>query len=231
MSTHPTDPDEKDDRKGIDWKNSKARDILLMDLKNGVLPLDETELSASEAWRTVYGILDDFVHVPFKQFEKQLQAHREQVKHANMARERDAISIAYDRKLYPSKIRNHRNEVVFDKSPAQPLLREDVKNGLHERMTVGALKAMRSEYTPFKDFKFRERIYQEVRRQKFMYYMEWKRAKKEVEKKKKQQAEEKRNKADDAMVTEAVARARAMEEENEKKRPSATTHRYAKKHK
>jgi hypothetical protein len=57
------------------------------------------------------------------------------------------------------------------------LLREDVKNKVHTTMQPSELQASREEYKSFKPEKFKHRIYQEVRRSKWLYYLNLKRAK------------------------------------------------------
>jgi hypothetical protein len=57
---------------------------------------------------------------------------------------------------------------------AKELLQEDVKNKVHETMAPADLQASRTPYHPFKPDIFRKRIYQEVRRQKFLFYLQLK---------------------------------------------------------
>ena len=71
--------------------------------------------------------------------------------------------------------RNNCGELVFDLHPSKLLLREDVKSGEHEGITPSDLQATRPEYMLFKPAKFKERIYQEVKRNKCLYYLELKR--------------------------------------------------------
>ena len=82
-----------------------------------------------------------------------------------------------DRELHPRSTRNNRGELVFDLSEAKELLREDVNNKLHEQMTPLQRKATRDHYKPFSNKVFKERIYQEVRYQKYLYYLNKKREK------------------------------------------------------
>ena len=72
----------------------------------------------------------------------------------------------------------HRGEPVFDVSNAKMLLRGDVADGKHLTMQPALLQQLRREYHPFKPRKFKERIYQEVRRVKFLTYLEQKRGEK-----------------------------------------------------
>ena len=70
--------------------------------------------------------------------------------------------------------RNKRGGLVFDLTPAKTLLRGDVAQKKHEEMTPQQLKASRPEYHQFSPDKFRQRIYQEVRRQNYVNYLELK---------------------------------------------------------
>jgi hypothetical protein len=83
-----------------------------------------------------------------------------------------------DRKLYPRQSHNHRGEPVFDLSPAKALLREDVKNKLHTTMSSSELRATSPEYMCFKPKKFKDRIPQEVKTQKFLHHLELQRSRK-----------------------------------------------------
>ena len=66
------------------------------------------------------------------------------------------------------------------------LLEQDVKDKKNEQMTPAALHMTRDAYMIFRLDIFRQRIYQEVRRQKFIFYLELK----QVEKKKSYKQEE-----------------------------------------
>ena len=50
----------------------------------------------------------------------------------------------------------------------------------HEGMTPTEFQATRPEYKPFNKTKFKHRLYQAVRREKFCNYMEFKRKQKEA---------------------------------------------------
>ena len=62
------------DNRYVSWRTCSAREIILEDLILGYLPLDESELSAEEAWEE-YRKQDDFKLVPFGQFECLLKDH------------------------------------------------------------------------------------------------------------------------------------------------------------
>jgi hypothetical protein len=69
---------------------------------------------------------------------------------------------------------------VFDVSNAKMLVRGDVTGRKHLTMQPALLRQLRRECHPFKPRKFKERIYQEFRRVKFLnYYLEQKHAEKQ----------------------------------------------------
>ena len=162
----------------IDWRNSWAREILLEDLHDGVLPLDEEELSAEDAWNMMYVHMPEFVTIVFDQFKARLKGHRQQVKRAKGAQTSEVDALMHDRSIHPRHPYNKKGEPVFDLSEAKPLLRKDVAEEKHLNMSLDDLWKTRPEYCDFwdKDF-FKRRVRQEVRRVKYMYYLEWKRAK------------------------------------------------------
>jgi len=66
----------------VDWRKCPGREVLLSDLANGILALDEIEVSTDEAWEN-YRAREEFNGVPFSQFKRQLKAHREQIRKKN----------------------------------------------------------------------------------------------------------------------------------------------------
>jgi hypothetical protein len=169
--------DHRRQAKKIDWRNSDARQIILCDLESGYLPLDEEELSAEEAWETVYKYMDKFADVPFFQFKEKLADHRAQAQKYHLTSLRDEGALLHDRMLYPQSTHNARGERVFAVSPALSLLRQDIEAGLHERMSSAQLYHHRPEYAAFVQSIFYHRIYQEIRRQKYVNYCKQKKGK------------------------------------------------------
>jgi hypothetical protein len=159
----------------IDWKNSAAKEILMDDLHCGLLPADAADLSALEAWDICYKHMVEFVAVDYDQFKDRLRDHRRQVRKDVIRAASESDSLAHDRRLFPRQAENNRGEPVFDLSDAKLLLRADVKEGKHNYMTPTQLQRSRVAYHPFNSRKFKHRIYQEVRRVKFINYLEQKR--------------------------------------------------------
>jgi hypothetical protein len=165
----------------ISWRDSVQAQILLHDLEEGILPLDNYEHSAYDAWHDCYSKMDEFKNVPFQQFRDRLRDHRKQVQKRVDQSMRDEVARMHDRHIYPRQIRNSRGDLVFDMSPAKMILREDVINGIHETMTPSELQRLRPEYADFKREVFKRRIYQEVRLQKYYNYRDHQREKKKTE--------------------------------------------------
>jgi hypothetical protein len=160
----------------IDWKASSAKQIILDDLENGVLPVNEEDCSAEDAW-TLYSKMAEFVPVVFSQFKERLRDHRKQCRQQITRADRESEMLAHDRQLFPRQMENHRGEPVFDLSAAKMLLRADVREGKHLTMTPSQLQQTRpAAYGPFDPRKFKHRIYQEVRREKFLNHLASKRA-------------------------------------------------------
>ena len=159
----------------IDWKKSDARTLVLRDLIEGVLPLSEADCSAAEAWE-IYRHSFEFARVPFAQFEERLRDHRRQISDKHIQAASDAQALAHDRALFPRSLNNQKGELVFDLHPAKLLLRVDVLEGKHLTMKPSELQQSKPAYMVFDKTIFKFRIYQEVRRNKFLNYLAERRA-------------------------------------------------------
>ena len=161
----------------IKWRNRKARALVLNDIRSGVLSLDANETTAKQAWE-VYKHSPAFLAegVVFSQFKEHLRDHRKQMGKKAYISQKQLEALIHDRKLYPRAPHNHKGEPVFDASNAKPLLRTDVADKKYKTMTPSQLQKSRPEYHMFDSVKFKERIYQEVRRQKFIHSRRLRRA-------------------------------------------------------
>ena len=161
----------------INWRKSVPRAILLQDLEPGGVLVDMDHLKAELVWG-YYKNRPEFCKVVFKQFKDRLAGHRKQAsRDRSMARMGDEAA-ARDRDLIPRETHNARGELVFDMHPAKHLLRMDVSNSVHKIIGPEDMQQSRPAYRLFKYKIFKHRIYQEVRRQKFLHYLELKRKKK-----------------------------------------------------
>ena len=164
----------------IDWRTSQAREIIISDLEDGWLPTDGTKVSAEDAWKVYQSAdLPEFHGVCFKQFKECLADHHHVVvkKEKQSVYEEDAFQ--HDCLLHPrDETHDRRGKLIFDRSPAKDLLRQDIKDGAYPHLSPMELWNTCPEYKLFDLKVFRERIYQEIRRNKFLNWSEMKREQK-----------------------------------------------------
>ena len=153
--------------------------MLLDDLHNDILPLQEFEMPAEEAWVLQYSEMYEFKDVVFSQFEARLKDHRKQVTRNKTSQILEMGAYENDRALYPRATHDQRGNLVFDVHEAKALLVEDIADGLNDHMTADALWDLRTPYQDFSLDYFRRRFRQEIRAKKFKFYLECKRAEKQ----------------------------------------------------
>jgi ribosomal protein S21 len=162
----------------INWRNSQAKMIIMSDLEDGWLPMDDTKVSAEDAWK-VYANLPEFHGICFKQFKERLADHRRAVEQKNMESIQEEDAFQHDCLLHPrDETHDRRGKLIFDRSPAKDLLRQDIKDGAYPRLSPMQLWNTRPEYKLFELKVFKERIYQEIRLAKFYNWCETKHQKK-----------------------------------------------------
>ena len=159
----------------ISWRNSIPRCILIEDLIVGILPVEESKMSAEEAWDLCYQHMAEFIDVVFSQFEARLRDHRKQVKGDLRHAQEEEAFLAHDRRIFPRSSTDHRGKLVFDLHPAKEILRDDVSQKKHVGLTPFALWKTRDKYQEFDQEIFQRRIYQTIRREKFINYLNQKR--------------------------------------------------------
>ena len=164
-------------KKNINWLKSDAKIILEYDVAEGFISMDEVSCTASFLWNSFYRHQFEFRNVPFLQFEKRLSTLRASHRfHQDEAKQKEPAMLQF-RRNHPRKRVNKRGEVNYDISPAKNFLIEDVKNKVHETLKLFDFRNTREEYLPFKLIKFKEHVYQEIEKQKFIFYLELKRKK------------------------------------------------------
>jgi hypothetical protein len=165
----------------IDWRNSRAREMIIEDLAKGLIPLTDDECTPKEAWDGWFSHLVEFIQekVVYSQFEQRFKDHRKQISSKKLRSMHEMEAFRHHRSLHPQQTHDNKGRPIFDVHPAKPLLQEDVRMKRHLGMSPMALKATRQEYQDFDLDIFRQHIYQEVRRQKFIYFLNVKRAEKQ----------------------------------------------------
>ena len=170
----------------INWRKSEAREVILNDLMELRLPIEEDVMSAEEAWEEMYFPLPEFQNVVFSQFKARLKDHRKQVGRRMGANTFFLDAFRHDQQLMERGIipgageHDRHGNLIFDRSAAKPLLKGDVIEEKHKEMTPEELHGSRDEYQIWPIETFRRRLRQEICTQKWLYYLEWKRAKKQL---------------------------------------------------
>ena len=155
----------------VNWRSHVAREILLEDLEPGGILHGHDNLSAQEVWQ-YYQTLPEFRKIVFAQFSARLGDHRGQAYDSGAMAGRDEEALKKDRNIVPKQTHDEYGKRIFDGHLAQKLLRSDVKYGLQKIMTPTELRRARPQYREFYLDIFRKHIYQELRRQKFLSYLE-----------------------------------------------------------
>ena len=133
----------------------------MSDLVNGILPVDKNKVTSEEAWE-VYKDMEKFKGISFKQFNARLNDHQKTFTTDIVEADIASKAMMRGRFLFPRNKTNNRGELVFDMHPAKPLLRFDIKAGLHVGKTPAQFQKTGDEYKCFDADKFKHRIYQEV---------------------------------------------------------------------
>lgn len=168
-------------RKGfIAWATSESKQILVEDLEAGLISLDESVHSTEYVWN-IYKETPEFKSekVLFDQFKDRLKDHRKQVQIKDNAHEVEAAALAHDRLITAKPTLNERGEVIFYLTEGHALLKEDVANKMHETLGIAGLYNSKEQYQIIPLVKFKDRVYQAIRREKFINWLEYKRMKKE----------------------------------------------------
>ena len=151
----------------IAWRSAECRTTILSDLINYILP---DEVTAEEAW-VVYQDMEEFSGVVFSQFKERLKDHRKQIGKKIIAADDDAKAVMRSRFLFPRSGKDSSGKFVFDMHPAKNLLRCDIEANFHVGKTPSQIQETRKEYGFWDNNFFKHQIYQEVRYQKFLNYL------------------------------------------------------------
>jgi hypothetical protein len=205
----------------VTWQSSSARAIILEDLLPGG-PLFQCNNVPAAAILEWYNDKhpNQFDGIVLEQFAARLKDHRKQGLEEYAAAQEEEEYLMHDRKLYPRATHNHRGKPVFDMSVAKELLRADVKNREHEDKTAGELQVTRDEYKQFDPKVFQDRVLQEIRRSKYIHYLELKRAKEyghPSDKKKKEKKEADANARKEANAKAATEKQEKAASENKER--------------
>ena len=174
----PTEKKKKKKKK-FNWVKSAAREIMLEDLEPNGWLYGQDDLDTKVVFDTYKNQQEEFKDISYSSFKKYFEEATEKAakRRARSAQEEEWMQ--HDRTIHPRKTHNHRGEPVFDMDEtAKSRLRRDVEKGYHKRLTPTELWHMRSVYRKYNLEIFRHRVYQEIRRDKFLNWLEWKRTEK-----------------------------------------------------
>ena len=159
----------------IDWRNCRTKEIILEDLLSGLIPA-EPDL-ANSAWRHYYSKLEEVKKekVIKKQFVKRFTDHCAQVTTKKEKSQKDFKAFLKYRDKNKQVFHKENGKPLFYLHPAYELLKQDIMEGKHEIMTAGVLRSTRTAYQDFDNKEFAQRVYQEVRRRKFIAFVNEKR--------------------------------------------------------
>ena len=170
------------------WGESYARELLLDDLKQGLVPKTHQPLIMST--REIFSTRQEYKLYGYKNFYSRLSALREQLGTCDSQADKDKKAFQIYICNYPPDDLCCRGYPHWEGSNAQRQLKADIDNGEHEKLTPYALWAdeNRSEYRQFPQEVFRWHLYQEIRTRKYHNYLN---VKEEYEKTKRQKRHEK----------------------------------------
>jgi hypothetical protein len=139
------------------WRNSKARVLLLKKLESGEIPATMAPLAVWESE-------EEFMkHRYTRQFRPNLNALRKQVQERQQYVDFDANAYNHDRALHPISDVECRGYPRWHGDAAEMFLINDIDEKRHEWMTPNVLWCSRPEYKRFPLEVFRNHVYQECR--------------------------------------------------------------------
>jgi hypothetical protein len=164
----------------IKWKNSVARSLLYKDLKEGHVPLEDTDENGNStmALEDIYAMRIEYSYYVYEKFSSRLKSLRAIVKENNNRAEEDQRSFDNFVAIQPVSHFSHKGYIQWQGSESQELLQGDLSDGTITFTDDGKLKDMgyrdiydsRPEYRdefPFKEF--RDKVRQEIRTSKYYH--------------------------------------------------------------
>jgi len=131
-------------------------------------------MKPADAWASRYQSMAVVQHekVIFEQFHSAFTRHKKQIGEKKKASIEEEELLKRHRELHPTtshaQLTGKRH---FYLTKAQKLLEADILAGLHKKTSPADLQASRQEYQAFDKDIFRQRIYQEVRAERFKRYL------------------------------------------------------------
>lgn len=156
------------------WRNSNAQRLLHEDIKTGRIPADMH-------WATAFNLRPEFAAVgkasaeetkeqcALRLFESRLRTARKFVTAKSTRASEELALLQQEQQMFPFPTTNRlTGEPRWEGSEAQTLLKEDVKNRVHETMTREEFYLSRPEYQQFFKRTIDGHVPQEVKSIKFL---------------------------------------------------------------
>ena len=143
---------------GAQWISSDARKLMAQDTLDGCTPL-EGPVDPEEIYHRLCHNHAFFANFPFDKIrhDARLKTLRNQVRTFKKWATHDDKALQADRQTHPFK-KDIRGNPRWEGSEAQALLKEDVKNKVHENMTPQELRLSREACQHFTVSKFRKHL-------------------------------------------------------------------------
>lgn len=163
---------ESEGLKRLEWGKSAAKQVLKKAFREGTISVDYT--SARQVWEDFCQGRKEFARLEYNSaFTRRLNSVRDDFMKRASRRDRDRAAFEALKRNHPTPKLNFRGEPQWHGSEAQRLLKEDIRNGLHEgRNKENSLWESRQEYKVYNRRSFRDHIYQEERLIKFQRYVD-----------------------------------------------------------
>lgn len=176
LETHDADPTAYSKDKVVDWKVSKCKAYLLIQLMD-----DKSSFHSMEP-EEIYNSYDGFNDYAFTNFKNNLNNLKEVVRVRKEVIKEDERIYQLEQQRFPRKERTTTGKFFWDTHPSNLLLQEDVKKGKTNLMKPKKLRQTRNEYQDFDVGVFCGHVQQEKRAQREKPYWIPKRNKDALEK-------------------------------------------------
>jgi hypothetical protein len=156
-----------------DWRNCRAKKLLVQDLAHGRIPLSANEMRAEVAHRQ----RPEYEEVDFEKFKRNFESLRKSISQQKAQATRDSEGLTRDRQRRAAAAAaaaapaaaaaaGETQPAAWHRSDAQMQLRSDMQQNLHISMKKKDLWQSQPNYEQFDLRTFRNHIYKEEIRQK-----------------------------------------------------------------
>ena len=153
-------------KKEVSWRNSRGKQMLLQDIRDGRIP-DDMDWKDAFVQRPEFDVGDTWEEAR-RLFEGRIKTVRKLVNESSKRSTTELEMLRQDRAVCPPAAFNHRGEPRWDQSAAQTFLKQDVADKKHETMSRTAFYNSRPAYKLFQKSTISKHVDQEVRTLKFL---------------------------------------------------------------